>query len=170
MLHSFQNKLPRVENNVFIAEGSHIIGDVTIGKDCSIWFNAVLRGDDNYITVGEGSNIQDNSVVHVTKDTNPTIIGKYVTIGHRAIIHGAEIGDYCLVGMGAIIMDGSKIGSNTIIAAGSLLPGNKEIPEGVLCMGSPAKVIRELTAEEKQKLISSAEHYMKVVEGYNDKS
>lgn len=169
MLHSFKDKLPKVANNVFVADGSHIIGDVTIEKDCSIWFGAVLRGDDNYITVGEGTNIQDNSVVHVTKDTNPTIIGKYVTIGHSAIIHGAEVGDYCLIGMGSLIMDGCKIGSNTIVAAGSLVPGNKEIPGGVLCMGSPAKVVRELTEDEKKKLISSAEHYMKVVEGYNDK-
>lgn len=169
LLHSFNNRLPKVSENVFMAEGSHIIGDVTLGKSCSIWFGAVLRGDDNYIIVGEGSNIQDNCVVHVTRDTNPTIIGNNVTIGHSAIIHGAEIGDNCLIGMGAIVMDGCRIGNNTIIAAGSLIPGGKEIPSGVLCMGSPAKVIREITEEERIKIKSSAEHYMKVVEGYNDK-
>jgi carbonic anhydrase/acetyltransferase-like protein (isoleucine patch superfamily) len=168
MLHSYKGVLPKIEENVFIAESSHIIGDVTIEKKCSIWFGAVLRGDDNYITVGEGSNIQDNSVVHGTVETSPTVIGKYVTIGHNAIIHGAEIGENCLIGMGSIIMDNCKIGKNTIVGAGSLIPSGKEIPEGVLCMGSPAKVVRKLTEEEHKKLISSAEHYIKLMGEYND--
>ncbi|WP_139904637.1 gamma carbonic anhydrase family protein [Clostridium thermarum] len=169
MLHIYKGIYPKVAEDVFIAEGSHIIGYVTIEKNCSIWFGAVLRGDDNYITVGEGTNIQDNSVIHGSKDTAPTIIGKYVTIGHNAIIHGAEIGDNCLIGMGSIIMNNCKIGKNTIIGAGSLIPGGKEIPEGVLCMGSPAKIIRNLTEEEYKKLRSSAEHYIKMMGEYNDK-
>ena len=144
-------------------------GDVSIEDKSSIWFGAVLRGDDNYIRIGKGTNIQDNAVIHVTKDTNPTIIGDYVTVGHNAIIHGATVEDHCLIGMGAIVLDGSVIGKNTIIGAGSLVTGGKEIPEGVLCLGSPAKVIRKLREDEIEKLYDSGEHYIKLAEIYLDK-
>ncbi|NLP28483.1 MAG: gamma carbonic anhydrase family protein [Clostridia bacterium] len=170
MLHEFNNMNPKVSEGTFLAEGCHIIGDVTIGGQCSIWFGAVLRGDDNNIKIGKGTNIQDNAVIHVTGDTNPTLIGDYVTIGHNAIIHGATIGDKCLIGMGAIILDGCVIGKNTIIGAGALVTGGKEIPEGVLCLGSPAKIVRKLREDEIQKLSSSAEHYIKLAEKYLTKS
>ncbi|NLM35450.1 MAG: gamma carbonic anhydrase family protein [Clostridiales bacterium] len=169
MLHEFNNIIPKMGQRVFMAEGCHIIGDVSIEDKSSIWFGAVLRGDDNYIRIGKGTNIQDNAVIHVTKDTNPTIIGDYVTVGHNAIIHGATVEDHCLIGMGAIVLDGSVIGKNTIIGAGSLVTGGKEIPEGVLCLGSPAKVIRKLREDEIEKLYDSAEHYIKLAEIYLDK-
>lgn len=162
MNHIFNDKQPSIAANTYITDGVHIIGDVTIESKCSIWYGAVLRGDDNYIKIGEGSNIQDNCVIHVSKDNHPTIIGKYVTVGHSAIIHGAIIEDNCLIGMGAIVMDGCKIGKNTIVAAGTLLAGGKEIPEGVLCMGSPGKIIRKLNQEEIAKLKESAEHYINI--------
>ncbi|NLZ47809.1 MAG: gamma carbonic anhydrase family protein [Clostridiales bacterium] len=169
MLHDFNNINPELGEKVFMAEGCHIIGKVTIEEKSSIWFGAVLRGDDNYIKVGKGTNIQDNVVIHVSRDTNPTIIGNYVTVGHSAIIHGATIGDNCLIGMGSIIMDGCVIGKNTIIGAGSLVTGDKKIPEGVLCLGSPAKVVRKLSENEIKKINESAEHYIKLAETYYNK-
>lgn len=169
MLHEFNNINPKLGERVFTAEGCHIIGDVTIEAESNIWFGAVLRGDDNYIRVGKGTNIQDNAVIHVTRNTNPTIIGDYVTVGHNAIIHGASIGDHSLIGMGAIVLDGSIIGKNTIIGAGSLVTAGKEIPEGVLCLGSPAKIVRKLREDEIKKLNESAEHYIKLAETYLNK-
>lgn len=166
MLHKFNDVKPKLGKNIFLAEGCHIIGDVAIGENSSIWFGAIIRGDDNYIKIGKGTNIQDNATVHVTRDETPTIIGNYVTIGHNAIIHGATIGDHTLVGMGAILLDGCIIGKNTIIGAGSLVTSGKEIPEGVLCMGSPAKIIRTLREDEIQKLKDSADHYIQLAKDY----
>jgi Carbonic anhydrases/acetyltransferases, isoleucine patch superfamily len=160
MIHSFRNIRPNINQQCFIAEGAQIVGNVTIEKNCSIWYGAVLRGDDNFIKIGEGSNVQDNCVLHVSNSDKPTIIGQYVTIGHGAIIHGAVIEDNCLIGMGSIIMDGCKIGKNSLVAAGSLVTGETEIPAGVLCMGSPAKVIRKLSGEEIIKIEESAKHYI----------
>ncbi len=160
MLYSWKEKFPVINSNTFITEGNHIVGDVTIGPMCSIWYGAVLRGDDNYITIGEGSNVQDNCVIHVGINNKPTIIGNYVTIGHSAIVHGAKVGDNVLIGMGAIIMDGAVIGKNTIIAAGTLVPQGKSIPEGVLCVGSPAKIIRTLNENEILDITKSAKHYI----------
>ena len=150
---------PNIDKKAFIANSADVIGDVLVGKDSSIWFGTVLRGDINYIHIGEGSNIQDNSSVHVDY-TYPVKIGNGVTIGHGAIIHGCTIADECLIGMGAIILNGAVIGKNTIIAAGSLIPQNKVIPEGVLVMGSPGKVIRELSKEEIEHIKASRQNYI----------
>ena len=141
MVTKFKDKEPRVHESAFIAEGTHIIGDVSINEECSIWFGAVLRGDCNSIHVGKGTNIQDNCTVHVGVKDNVEI-GEYVTIGHNVIVHGCKIGDNTLIGMGSIILNGAEIGSNTIIGAGSLVAEGKKIPSGVLCLGSPARVIR----------------------------
>ncbi|MGL5244023.1 MAG: gamma carbonic anhydrase family protein [Sarcina sp.] len=150
---------PNIDKEAFIAHSSDIIGDVEIGKDSSIWFGTVLRGDINHIKIGKETNIQDNSSIHVDY-AHPVIIGDGVTIGHGAIIHGCTIEDECLIGMGAIILNGAIIGKNTIIAAGSLISQNKVIPEGVLIMGSPGKVVRELSKEEIEHIKLSRQNYI----------
>lgn len=150
---------PNIDPSVFVAKGAVVLGDITIAKDCSIWYNATIRSTESYISIGEGSNVQDNAVIHVDYD-HPTIIGSRVTIGHGAIIHGCSIDDNSLIGMGAIILNGAKIGKNCIIAAGTLVPQNKEIPDNSLVMGSPGKIVRQVTDEEIQKNIQNAENYI----------
>lgn len=151
MLYKFKDFYPDVAEDVFIAPGAHVIGRVTIGEMSSIWFNTVIRGDINSITIGKYTNIQDGSVVH-TDPAYPTVIGDYVLVGHKAILHGCVVGDGCLIGMGAILLDGSRIGQNTLVAAGALVKEGQEIPEGVLVVGAPARVVRELRPEELEKM------------------
>lgn len=151
---------PNIDSSVFVAKGAVILGDVTIAKDCSIWYNATVRSTESFIKIGEGSNVQDNAVIHVAHNY-PTIIGSYVTIGHGAIVHGCTIDDNALIGMGAIILNGAKIGKNCIIAAGALIPQNKVIPDNSLVMGSPGKIIRQVTDEEIQKNTENAQEYIK---------
>lgn len=158
MIKGLQDKNPKIHESVFIAESADIVGDVIIEKNASIWYKAVLRGDDNEIFVGENSNVQDGTIVHCGEH-DATVIGKNVTIGHNAIIHGCKIGDNSLVGMGSIILDNAEIGEYTMIGAGSLVTG-KKFPSGVLLLGSPAKVVRELSDKEKEDLKMSALHYV----------
>lgn len=162
MIKKFEGIEPQIDESVFVAESADIIGRVKIGKGSSIWYNTVLRGDENSIIIGENTNIQDGTIVHVGWDRD-TIIGNNVTVGHKAIIHGCKIGEYSLVGMGSIVLDGAEIGEYTMIGAGSLVT-NKKFPPGVLLLGSPAKVIRELTEEEKNSLKSSAQHYIETAQ------
>ena len=161
MIKEYKGIEPKIDETAFIAESADIVGQVTIEKNANIWYGTVLRADDNYITVGENTNIQDGSIVHISEKF-PTIIGKNVTVGHKSIIHGCEIGDNTLIGMGSIVLDGAKVGEFTLLGAGSLVPPGKEIPSGVLAMGSPAKVIRELSDEEKENLTNSALKYVKL--------
>ncbi|MBU3190679.1 gamma carbonic anhydrase family protein [Clostridium bowmanii] len=161
MVHQFDGKRPKVQKHSFIAISADVIGNVTIGEYSNIWFGAVLRGDMDYISIGDYTNIQDNCTVHNDKDF-PVYIGDYVTVGHNAIIHGCKISNYTLIGMGSTILNGAEIGEYTIIGAGSLVTQGKKIPSGVLCMGVPAKVIRELTIEEKEGLKKSALHYVEL--------
>ncbi len=160
MIKEFEGINPIIDDSAFVAESADIIGDVTIEKDANIWYNAVIRGDSNKIIVGESSNVQDGTIVHCGDD-NVTSIGKNVTIGHAAIIHGCTIGDNSLIGMGSIVLDNAKLGEYTMVGAGSLVTG-KEFPPGVLLLGSPAKVIRELTDKEKESLEKSAKHYVEI--------
>ena len=145
---------------VYIAEGAKIIGDVTIGVDSSVWYNAVIRGDSNPIVIGENTNVQDNAVLH-TSHSHVLKIGDNVTIGHGAIVHGCTIGNNVLVGMGAIVLDGAVIEDNCIIGAGALVTQNKVMPAGSLVLGNPAKVAREITEEEKLSIIQNADEYSK---------
>lgn len=147
-----------IDLSVYLAPGCQVTGDVRIGKNSSVWQNAVIRGDSNTVVIGNGTNIQDNAVLH-EDDTHPLKIGDNVTIGHGAIVHGCTIGNNVLIGMGAIVLDGAVIGDNCILGAGALVTQNKVIPEGSMLYGNPAKVIRELTEEEKQSIRESAEHY-----------
>lgn len=165
MKYSFDKVYPKVHEEAYIADNVDIIGKVDIEKDVSIWFGTVIRGDINSISIDERSNIQDNSTVHVDTN-NPVIIGKNVTIGHNSIIHGCTIGNNVLIGMGSIVLNGATIGENTIIGAGSIVTENKNIPSGVLCFGSPAKVIRELSEEEIKNISASAERYIKLSKKY----
>lgn len=165
MILEFEGIIPIINENTYISESVDIVGNVTIEEHVNIWFGTRLRGDMNKIVVGSKTNIQENSVVHV--DTNsPCIIGKNVTIGHGAIIHGCEIANNVLVGMGSIILNDAKIGKNTIIGAGSLVTQGKSFPEGVLILGNPAKVIRELTEAEIESIQRSADNYASLSKKY----
>ena len=173
MLHKFKETLPKLGTNTWTAPSADIVGDVTCGEDCSIWFGCVVRGDVHYIKIGSRTNIQDLSMIHVThykngdKTTgNPTIIGDDVTIGHRVMLHGCTIESACLIGMSATILDGAVIGKESIVGAGSLVTKNKVFPPRSLIMGSPAKVIRELTDEEVKELYASADRYVKFKNEY----
>jgi len=162
----FQGVYPKIHESVFLAEGAQIIGDVEIGRESSVWFNAVIRGDVHYIRIGERTNIQDNCTLHVTHQKYPLIIGSDVTIGHGAIVHGATVEDYCLIGMGARILDNAKIHHHSLIAAGALVLEHFEVPEGTLVAGVPARVKRELTDEERKQIEQSAKNYLLYVQQY----
>lgn len=150
---------------VFIAKSADVIGKVKLGNFISVWFNTVIRGDVDTITIGDRTNIQDGTVVHVAPG-HPTVIGEGVSIGHNAIIHGCEIGDNVLVGMGAIVLNGAKIGDNSIVGAGSLVTQGKVFPPNSLIMGSPAKKVRDLSPEEVQSIRDNAEEYLDTMKGY----
>lgn len=143
----------------WVAEDAHVIGAVTLENEVGIWFGAVLRGDNEFISIGEGSNIQEMSMLH-TDLGYPLTVGRGCTIGHKAILHGCTIGDNSLVGMGAMVMNGAKIGNNCLIAAGALVPERKEIPDNSLVIGAPGKVVRELDDKAIQMLTWSAQHYV----------
>ncbi len=160
-LAKFLGKKPHIHPSAFIAPTATVVGDVTLAERVSIWYGAVLRGDINFIRVGSGSNIQDLACVHLADDF-PCIIGERVTVGHGAIVHACTIGDDCLVGMGAIILDGTELGDHCLVAAGSLITGGKKFPPGSLIMGSPAKVVRQLSPEEQQDLPTWAAKYLPV--------
>ncbi|WML36905.1 gamma carbonic anhydrase family protein [Clostridium sp. OS1-26] len=166
MIRNFKEYTPKVHESCFVADTAEVIGKVTLDEKASVWFGAVIRGDSNTIHIGKGSNIQDNCTVHANISGTPTEVGDYVTVGHNVVLHGCKIGSYSLIGMGSIILDGVEIGEGTMIGAGSLVPPNKKIPSGVLCMGSPAKVVRELTEEEKEYVRGAAEHYLEEAEAY----
>jgi len=149
---------PRMGKGVFIASTATVVGDVSLGDGVSVWYGAVLRGDINRIEVGAFSNIQDNAVVHLA-DEYPAIIGRHVTVGHSAIVHACVIGDECLVGMGATVLDGAEVGEQSIIGAGALVTQRTVIPPGSMVLGAPAKVVRALTPEERSGLRYWAEKY-----------
>ena len=154
-----EHKVDIASEDYFVAANATVIGKVRLEKNSSVWFNAVIRGDIELITVGENSNIQDGAVLH-TDSGYPLSIGKNVTVGHQAMLHGCWIGDNSLIGINAVILNGAKIGKNCLIGANSLVTEGKEIPEGSLAMGTPAKVIKALTPEQQAELIKSAESYV----------
>lgn len=144
----------------FVADNATVVGKVRLENNASVWFNAVIRGDNDLISVGENTNIQDGSVLH-TDPGVPLTIGKNVTVGHKVMLHGCSIGDNSLIGINSVILNGAKIGQNCLIGANSLVTEGKEIPDGSLVMGSPAKVIKALSKEQQARLILSAETYVK---------
>lgn len=158
-LGAFLRKQPVLGRNVYIARGAVVLGDVTLGEGASVWYNAVVRGDINRIVVGAGSNIQDNAVLHLADDY-PCILGDYVTVGHSAIVHACTIGHECLIGMGAVILDGAELGGQCLVGARALITQHSKIPPGSLVLGAPAKVVRPLTPEERGGLKYWAEKYV----------
>lgn len=160
MFLSVRGKSPLIGEETFIAPSADIIGDCTIGKNCSIWFNTTLRGDVMPIVIGDETNIQDGTTVHGTFGRAAATIGRRVTIGHNVILHGCEIGDLCLVGMGSIVMDHAKIARRCIVGAGSLVTEGAQFPEGSLILGRPAKVVRPLKESELAFLDESANNYL----------
>ncbi|GLC29110.1 gamma carbonic anhydrase family protein [Clostridium omnivorum] len=165
MIYNFEDKRPEISESAFIAESADVIGEVFIGEQCGIWFGTVIRADGKSITVGNGTNIQDNCTVHISSEY-PTVIGEYVTIGHGAIVHACKVGSYSLIGMGAIVLDGAEVGDYSIIGAGSVVTYRTKIPSGVLALGTPARVVRELSEEEKLSLKQSSEKYIELAEKY----
>ena len=144
-----------VMTGAYVAPNATVVGDVTLGQDVSIWYGAVRRGDSGAITVGEGTNIQEHCVLH-----EKTAIGKQCTVGHGAIVHGCRVGDRCLIGMGAIILDGAVLGDDCIVGAGALVTGKTDAPAGSVLLGSPAKVVKEVSEAQKQSNLRSADHYI----------
>jgi len=171
---AFKGLTPTLGHNVYIDEQATLIGDITVGDDCSFWPYVVARGDVQKITLGARTNVQDGSVLHVTADNrfNPggfeLNIGNDVTVGHRAVLHACTIKNYCLIGMGAVILDGAIIHENTLIAAGSVVSPGKELEGGFLWVGQPAKKIRPLSNKELEHLKFSAEHYVELKNAYLD--
>lgn len=158
----------KIDKSVFIAEGAKVIGNVTIKEDSSVWFNAVIRGDSSTIEIGKRSNVQDNAVIHTSRNSK-VVVGDNVTIGHGAIVHGCSIGNNVLIGMGAIVLDNAVIGDNCIIGAGSLITQNKVIPDGSLVYGNPAKIVRNITQEEIEHIIWNANDYVNEAKEYKIK-
>lgn len=167
MIHPYLDKNPKIHSTVFLAEGSQIIGDVEIGEQSSVWFNAVIRGDVNYIRIGVRTNIQDGCIFHVSRKTYPLIVGDDVTVGHNVTLHACNVKSRCLIGMNATVMDGSEVGEDSIVGAGALVTAKTIIPPRSLVLGSPAKVKRELSDNEVQGIKESALHYLEDVKNYS---
>ena len=170
MIRPYRGVSPRIAASCYIDPSAQVIGDVEIGERSSVWPNVTIRGDVNAIRIGNESNVQDNSVIHVEHDIYPTIIGDRVTVGHSVTLHGCVIEDDCLIGIGAIILNGAKIGKGSVIAAGALVPERMEIPPGSMVMGMPAKVKRELRPDEVERFRENAQNYVRYREAYMEES
>ncbi|MFW5737744.1 MAG: gamma carbonic anhydrase family protein [Spirochaetota bacterium] len=159
-LYSYEGKSPTVAAGAFVATGAVVIGDVELGGNASVWFNCTVRGDVHYIRIGEATNIQDNSVLHVTHDTHPLVVGNGVTCGHGVTLHGCTVHDESLIGIGAIVLDGAVVESGAMVAAGALVPPGMVVPSGMLVAGVPAKPLRPLRDAERENLAASADRYV----------
>jgi carbonic anhydrase/acetyltransferase-like protein (isoleucine patch superfamily) len=167
-LKQFLDKGPSVDPSAWVHERAVVLGDVRLGANASVWPCAVLRADINFIQIGEGSNIQDGAVVHLSDD-RPVVIGNYVTVGHMAMIHACTIGDECLIGMNSIILDGAVIGKHSIIGAGTLVKEGTIIPEGSLVVGNPSRIARVLDVDRRASLKSWAEKYVELARGFRER-
>jgi carbonic anhydrase/acetyltransferase-like protein (isoleucine patch superfamily) len=161
MLRSYRSVSPRVDASAFVDASAQVIGDVVLGPESSVWMNVVIRGDVNQVRVGSRTNIQDLTLVHVMRDTHPTVIGDRVTVAHSTVVHGCTIEDRCLIGMGAILLNGCHIGTGSIVAAGTLVPEGFVVPPGSMMMGLPGKVRRALTPEENASIVWYADNYVR---------
>ena len=166
MIRPFLGKIPIIAPSAFIVESAEVIGDVEIGEESSVWFHAVIRGDVNYIRIGHRTNIQDGCVLHVSRQNFPLIIGDDVTVGHNVTLHACSLRSRCLIGMGAVVMDGAEIGEDSIIGAGALVTPGTVIPPKKLTVGSPARVKRALLPAEIQGIQASADHYVNDMKNY----
>ncbi len=168
MIHAYRGSAPEIDSTAYLCASAEIIGNVVIGPESSVWFHAVIRGDVNTVSIGARSNIQDGCLLHVRHDHGPLVIASNVTVGHGAILHGCTIGDYSLIGMGAIVLDNARINSYTLLAAGSVVRPGTVIPEGVMAAGVPARVVRDLSPGERTMLEESAQHYVDYAKAYRD--
>jgi len=159
-VRAYHARVPQIAPDAFVADTAMVVGYVTLAPRASVWYGTVLRAEEQPVVIGEDSNIQDNSVVHVTNERNGTRVGNRVTVGHRVILHGCTIGDLCLVGMGSVVLDEVEVGAETIIGAGSVVTPGTRIPGGVLALGAPCRVKRPLTAGELESLRTSADRYV----------
>ena len=170
MILAFNGVRPQVHADAFVEETALVIGDVVLGAESSVWFHTVVRGDDNFIRIGERTNIQDLAVVHITHETAPTRIGSEVTVGHRAVIHGAVIGDHCLIGVGAIVLDNAEIGDHCLVAAGAVVPPGFKAPARSLIAGLPARVVREVTDAHLKLIDDSLHQYLRLQKSYRERN
>ncbi|MFQ5441843.1 MAG: gamma carbonic anhydrase family protein [Thermodesulfobacteriota bacterium] len=168
MILPYKGVLPEIDETAFIEESARIIGDVHIGEYSSVWFNSVVRADVHYIRIGERTNVQDNCTLHVTKDIYPLILGSEITVGHNVVLHGCTIRDRCLIGMGAILLDNVEVGEDSIVGAGSVVVEGTKVPPGSLLLGTPARIVRELRPEEKERIKRSAANYIEYSKNYVD--
>ena len=160
--------MPRIAASAYIDPSAQIIGDVTIGERSSVWPNVSIRGDVNYVRVGDETSIQDNCVLLVERDVHPCLVGNRVTVGHSVVLHGCQVEEDALIGIGAIVLNGAKIGAGAVVAAGALVPEGMEVPPETLVMGAPAKVRRSVTAEEKERFRKNCDNYVKITAIYKD--
>ncbi len=166
MILKFENKEPEIGRDVFVADTARVIGEVVLGDNASVWYGAILRGDIGKIVIGARSNVQDNSVLHITPPDYPVIIGEDVTIGHGVILHGCKIGSRSLIGMGAVVLDGVEIGEESIIGAGAVVPPGKHIPARSLVIGVPGKVVKQISDQDLRGIIENAREYMNLSRRY----
>ncbi len=162
-----ERRIETVGEEFYVAPSADVIGTVRLGRWASVWFNAVLRADTDWIEVGDGTNIQDGTVIHINEG-EPVIIGPNCTIGHRAFLHACTVGECSMIANGAMVLDGAKIGSYSIVAAGAFVPPRKTVPDGVVVMGSPARVVRELTDKDREMLVNAAQHYIENAKRFRD--
>lgn len=159
MVHAIGNDVPQLAEDVFVAWNAEVAGDVVLGRECSVWFGSTVRADVSAVRIGDGSNLQDGVVVHVNTN-QPCMVGRDVTVGHRAVLHGCTVGDGSLIGMGAILLNGSEVGPGSIVAAGSLVPQGKRFPARSMLMGSPARLIRQVSDAEAERNLENAREYV----------
>ena len=164
-IYELDGKTPRLASGAWVADSAQVIGDVELGENASVWFGTVVRGDGDAIRIGRGSNIQDASVLHIDAG-KPLTVGEYVTVGHRVVLHGCTIGDHSLIGIGAVVLNGARIGKNCLVGAGSLVTEDKEFPDGSMILGSPARLVRSLSAEQIEGMQRIAQGYIKNAQRY----
>lgn len=168
MIRPYRGVMPRIAHSSYIDDSAVVIGDVVIGERSSVWPHVTIRGDVNYIRIGDETSVQDNTVVHVDREKYPCFIGSRVTVGHSAVLHGCIVEDDVLVGIGAIVLNGAKIGRGSVIAAGALVPEGMEVPPETLVMGTPAKAKRSVTEEEKVRFSKNADSYVRLTAIYKE--
>ncbi len=166
MIHAYQGVMPKIHPTAFVEDSAQVIGDVELGEESSVWFNVVIRGDVNVIRIGRGTNIQDGTVIHVNRRSFPTILEEFVTVGHGARLHGCHVKSNCLIGIGAVVLDGVVLEEECLVAAGSLVAPGTKVPRGSLLMGAPARVRRSVTAEDLDLIHRSAQNYVKLRADY----
>jgi carbonic anhydrase/acetyltransferase-like protein (isoleucine patch superfamily) len=168
MIRPYRGVTPRIAPSAYIDTSAQLIGDIVVGERSSVWPNVSMRGDVNYIRIGDETSIQDNTVVHVDHDLYPCIVGNRVTVGHRVVLHGCEVEENALIGIGAIVLNGAKVRAGAIVAAGALVPEGMEVPANMLVMGTPAKVRREVTPDEQERFRKNCDNYVRVTAIYRE--